>query len=180
MRFLATHMRLVAMVLLLAAAAVGASVADRLAASSAAMQHREAAVTAGATIVPIVRVDNPSVVGKARRQNACDKCSLCLAKTGNRAEQRTLASIYDQGVYAYSTQQAAVNRCIANRFCRACEVKSVTYNLPATAFEPEQLQQIFSSTSFPSQAYLLNIVFDIVSRFCGMPSAAAGFTASDD
>lgn len=146
MRSLFSHARLVAVAAL--AATVGASAA---ADHQQQHQHRKDWVGAATTtVVPLIRVDNPSVVGKARAQNAW-----------------TLTSIYDHGEYIYSTQQAAVNKCLANRFCReGCQVKSVAYTLPPTPFEPEDGAplRILATTSFPSQSYLLNVDFNIVSR----------------
>lgn len=164
MRSLFSHARLVAVAALATTVAASAVVDQQ-------QQHHHRKDWVGAattTVVPLIRVDNPSVVGKARAQNACDKCSLCLAKTGNRAEKRTLTSIYDLGEYIYSTQQAAVNKCLANRFCReGCQVKSVTYTLPPTPFVPQEGAplRILATTSFPSQSYLLNVDFNIIRRW---------------
>jgi hypothetical protein len=115
-------------------------------------------------LVPAVRVDDPITTGKRRVQNACDKCSLCLGKTGDAVERDTMNNLYKRGSYAYTPhKQAAVDRCLANRFCQACEVRSVTYTLPAAGFDYREIRRILESTTFPPQSYLLNIDYNIVS-----------------
>lgn len=84
-------------------------------------------------VVPIYRVDDPPTMntGKHRAPNACDLCSLCLAKTGNIAEIKTLDAVYQNGTYAYSTApEKAADRCLASRSCKACQAKALMLTLP--------------------------------------------------
>ena len=116
------------------------------------------------TIVPAIVVDNPSTTGRRRKQNACDKCSLCLGKVGSTANSRgTLKNIYQEGVYEYESRTSSLDKCLRNRHCRDCGAQAVTYTLPNTTFSDGDIQRIFEATAFPSQSYLLDIQYDIVS-----------------
>lgn len=117
--------------------------------------------------VPGLRIDDPIVArGKSRAMNACDKCSLCLARAGDKARRKTHASVYKQGTYAYPAQhqqQTAINKCLGKQFCKACQVKSVTYTLPpGMTLEGSEVHRILETTTFSSSSYLLNIDYRIV------------------
>jgi hypothetical protein len=109
-------------------------------------------------------VDNPTTTIKKRRQNSCDKCSICLAKVGQGPNSRdTLKGVYQQGVYAYQQRNSSFDKCLNRRYCQDCGVTASTYTMAGTTFSPEELKRILAGTTFPSQSYLLNIVYDVVS-----------------
>lgn len=98
--------------------------------------------------------------GKARVQNACDKCSICLSKTAEADGRDTIKNIFEDGTYTFAT-----SKCLSKRSCQACEVKSVTYRTGPTG-NSSSLWRILENVSFPPQSYLLNIDFNLVSGIC--------------
>lgn len=114
------------------------------------------------SIVPAIIVDNPTTTTKKRRQNSCDKCSLCLSKVGSGPNSRdTLKGVYQQGVYAYQQRDSSFDKCLNRRDCQDCGVTASTYTMAGTTFAPDELKRILAGTTFPSQSYLLNIVYDV-------------------
>lgn len=117
------------------------------------------------TMVPAIVVDDPATTGKARKQNACDKCSLCLAKVGSTSNSRsTFKSIYQDGVYQYDSRSASLDKCLNGRSCRDCGAGTVTYALPTTTFRNFEIKRILANAALPPQSYLLNVQFNIVSE----------------
>ena len=161
-----------ALVAFAAAAAIGAPVSSPAADYPGGFQVWRSVPLAGVqssdanktfTIVPAIVVDNPATTGKGRRQNACDRCSLCLTKVGSTGNTRdTSKSIYQEGVYQYETRNSSLDKCLSNHHCRACEAGTITYTLPSTTFTPGEIKRILADTAFPPQSYLLDIIFDIV------------------
>ena len=115
------------------------------------------------TLVPAIVVDDPATTGKGRRQNACDRCSLCLGRVGSGNSRDTLKSVYQEGVYQYETRNSSLAKCLSNRYCQACGTQAVTYTLPSTTFTEGEIKRILANVAFPPQSYLLDIIYDIVS-----------------
>lgn len=116
------------------------------------------------SFVPAIVVDDPSTTGKRRKQNACDRCSLCLGKVGSTGNSRdTLQSIYQEGVYQYESRNRSLDKCLSNRHCQDCDAQVVTYTLPSTTFTEGEIKRVLTDVTFPSQSYLLDIQYDIVS-----------------